>query len=320
MRNGFALAVAGALLASAALAQPVSPTFVTFDTDNDWFMHQDRHYTAGSQVSFVKDIDGLPEAVRGLAPLRWSADRMVALAIGQRVYTPGNTNPKPDEPLDRPYAGWVYLQADVRTQTGAVVDHLLFDLGFVGPAAGGKQLQTFTHHIIGSGIPPGWDQQLKSEPTLLVSFERSWPGLIATGGRMQLDLSPYAGVTLGTPYTYANAGAIARFGRNLPNDLPATQISLGTARDGYRGAAGFGWYVWSGFDARAVGHNTFLDGSTFRDSPSVERKVFGIDVQVGIVVAWPRARAGFTLVHRSKEFDGQQGVDRFGQLTISIAY
>ena len=45
-----------------------------------------------------------------------------------------------------------------------------------------------------------------------------------------------------------------------------------------------------------------------------------MDVQVGIVVAWPSARAGFTLVHRSKEFDGQQGVDRFGQLSISFAY
>ena len=130
MWNRVALAIAGALFVSAAAAQPTSPTFVTLDTDNDWFLHQDRHYTAGSQVTFVKDIAGLPEMFRDFAPLRWSADRMVALAIGQRVYTPGNTNPKPDEPLDRPYAGWFYVQADIRTRTGATVDHLLFNAGF----------------------------------------------------------------------------------------------------------------------------------------------------------------------------------------------
>jgi lipid A 3-O-deacylase len=321
MRNRFAFAMAGAVVASAVAAQPVAPTFVTLDTDNDWFLHQDRHYTAGMQITFVKDIAGLPEGLRDLAPLRASADRMVALAIGQRVYTPGNTNPKPDEPLDRPYAGWFYLQADIRTQTGATVDHLLVNAGFIGPASGGKQVQRITHHIIGSRVFPGWDEQLKSEPTLMVSFERSWPALMKAGvGALRVDLSPYAAATVGTPYTYANAGLVARLGKNLPDDLPATQISLGTGRDGYRGAAQFGWYVWAGVDARAVGHNTFLDGSTFRDSPSVERKVFGLDAQFGVVVAWPWARAGLTLVHRAKEFEGQTGVDRFGQLSLSFSY
>jgi hypothetical protein len=305
-------------VATAASAQS---TFVTLIADNDWFVHKDRHYTGGSHIAFVKDIDTLPALVRGFAPLTWSADHMVALALGQRIYTPSTTNPKPDEPADRPYAGWVYAQADIRTQTGPVVDHLIANVGYIGPAAGGRQVQNISHHILSSRQYPGWGDQLKSEPTLLVGFERSWPALFGRRpGSLALDASPYAGVVAGNVYTYANTGLVVRLGNNLPDDLPVAQLTLGTPRDGYRGAAGFGWYVWLGGDVRAVARNVFIDGSTFRDSPSVDRKPFQYDIQLGVVVAWPKARVGLTVLQRSREFASQVGVDRFGQLSVSFAY
>jgi hypothetical protein len=320
MQFRYPLVVVSWLCAAATcVAQPATPTFVTLITDNDFFAHNDRHYTSGGQVAFVRDAAGLPSWLRELPPLSWRAEPVITLAIGQRLYTPGNTNPKPEEPLDRPYAAWVYVQGDVRTQTGPVVDHLAITAGYVGPGAGGKQLQQVAHHLFRSRVFPGWNEQLRSEPTLMASFERSWPGLLRTGGG-HADLSPYAGATLGTPYTYANVGVVARAGRNLPDDLPAAQISLGTVPDGYRGAAGFGWYAWAGIDARAVARNVFLDGNSFRSGPHVTRNPLVADIQLGVVVAWPRARAGLTLVQRSREFDGQLGSDRFGQLSVSFAY
>jgi len=315
----FRFALAGLLQAAIALpAIAEQPTFVTVFVDNDWFAHSDRHYTAGSHVAFARDIDTLSEGIRTLAPFRWATDRTAVFSIGQRIYTPGNTNPKPEEPLDRPYAGWIYVQGDVRTQAGPVSERVSGTIGYIGPGAGGRQVQRLSHHILGSRGLDGWGEQLRSEPTLSVAYERSWPGLVSAG--RGIDLSPYVGATLGTPYTYADAGAIARWGRNLPDDLPTAQISLGTPRDGYRGTAALGWYAWAGVEARAVGRNVFLDGSTFRDSQSVDRKTFQYDVALGFVVAWPRVRAGFTMVQRSKEFDSQISSDRFGQIAISFAY
>jgi len=316
-----ALVATPLILASfAAFAQ--QPRFATLTLDNDWFAHQDRHNTSGLQAAFVSPIDSLLEGVRDLAPFRLSADRTFAWAFGQRIYAPQNTNPKPNEPPDRPYAGWLYLQGDVRTSSGSIVDHLVVDLGYVGPGAGGRQLQSFAHHVFHSDELPGWGQQLKSEPTLSVAFERTWLGGLArwTPASFAFDASPYASATLGTPYTYANAGVIARLGRNLPADVPAAEISLGPQRDGYRGTQAFGWYVWLGVDGRAVARNVFLDGSTFRDSPSVDRKPWQYDLQLGFVAAWPRARAAFTMVNRSREFEGQRSADRFGQLSVAFAY
>jgi len=128
------------------------------------------------------------------------------------------------------------------------------------------------------------------------------------------------GASVGTLMTYADAGAVLRYGRTLPADLPVTHISLGPPRDGFRGAPAFGWYVWLGADARAVAYNTFIDGSAFNGGPNVSLEPFGYDVQVGIAAAWPKARVGFTLVERSREFKGQAGSDKFGQLAISFPY
>jgi len=295
--------------------------FASFTLENDFFAGYDRHYTNGVQIAFVTDAASAPAALRALPPLRWSADPQVVVAVGQRIYTPTDTWRAPPDPADRPYAGWLYLLADVRTRDGDVVDHITVTVGTVGPAALGRQSQRIIHRLLDERPSEGWDSQLRNEATAMVGFERAWPALATTnvlGGKF--DTSLRAGATFGTPFTYASAGAVVRYGRNLPVDLPATHISLGPSRDGFRGTSSFGWYAWAGIDARAVARNVFIDGNTFRDSASVKREPFGFDAQLGIAATWPRARIGFTYVHRSKEFEGQGSGDRFGQLAISFAY
>jgi len=78
--------------------------------------------------------------------------------------------------------------------------------------------------------------------------------------------------------------------------------------------------MFSGKDSHGRTRNIFLDGNTFRDSPSVERKRLGYDTQLGVALTWPNARVGFTMIQRSREFDGQRGNDRFGQFALSLAY
>ena len=168
----------------------------------------------------------------------------------------------------------------------------------------------------------GWDAQLDNELALLLGYERAWPSLMRRSlGSLELDFTPRVGATIGNVFTYANTGAVVRLGKNLPDDFPVTHISLGPPRDGYRpSSTRFGWYVWLGTDARLVGWNAFLDGNTFGDSPSVDRKPFGYDLQFGVAAVWRKARIGFTLVRRSKEFETQLEPDEFGQLTASFAF
>ena len=312
---------AAAALAASAAARAEPPRFASFTFENDFFAGYDRHYTNGMQLAFLTDIAGSPDFLRNSAPFRWTADPQAVVAIGQRIYTPANTDITPPDPADRPYAGWLYLMTDVRTRGAPTIDHLTLTLGMVGPASGARQTQDFIHNVLGEVESKGWDTQVRNRVTFMAGYERAWPG-IASGGfaGQHWDLATRVGASVGTPMTYADAGAVLRYGRTLPADLPVTHISLGPPRDGFRGAPAFGWYVWLGADARAVAYNTFIDGSAFNGGPNVSLEPFGYDVQVGIAAAWPRARVGFTLVERSREFKGQAGSDKFGQLAISFPY
>ena len=295
-------AAAAMSFAIAALADERPARLAAITVENDFFAGYDHHYTNGVQAAFVVS----PATV---------------LAIGQRIYTPTNTDARTPDPADRPYAGWLYAMTDTRLPAHGTIDHLTLSLGIVGPHAYGEQAQNLVHRALRENQAQGWDSQLGSEVTVMAGYERAWPAVIAGKlGTRSYDLALRAGGALGNVLTYADVGAVVRYGRNLPDDIPVTHISLGPPRDGYRGTAQFGWYAWLGVDARYVARNMFLDGNTARDGPSVERNPFGYDMQAGIALAWPDARVGFTYIQRSREFEGQPGPDRFGQLTLSLAY
>jgi hypothetical protein len=317
-----ALAATFLAAAGAFAAETGPPRLASFTFDNDFLVGFDRHYTSGMQLAFPVDRAGMPSFLQAAPPIRWSIDPQVILAIGHRTYTPDDTDVATPDPGDRPYAGWLYLLADARIARGDAVDYLSATIGVVGRAALAKQFQSASHHLFQAGVSKGWDTQVGDELTVSLAYERSWPAVMATGlaGRT-LDLSVRAGATLGTPFTHAGAGAMVRYGSNLPEDLPAAAVSLGPPRDGYRGASKFGWYAWAGVDARAVAYNVFLQGNTFHDDHlPIHKKTFNYDVQGGAALAWPTARVGFTYILRSREFDGQRGPDRFGQIAVSFPY
>ncbi len=315
------LAAVAVLLAAALRASSALAGEVTLTLDNDFFTGIDRHYTQGIQAGVVAQTSSLPALARALLPFGASIDPQYMFAVGQRIYTPADTRAVVPDPRDRPYAGWLYALAEFRVRRTEAVDHFTVSLGVVGPAALARQTQNAIHNALHEDDSHGWEKQLRNEPGLMLGYERAWLGLArGVSGRYRMDLTPRAGVTVGNFLTYASAGAIARIGSSLPADYPATHISLGPPRDGYRGNSARGWYVWLGADARLVARNIFLDGNSFRDSASVERKRLVWDLQAGVAATWGRERLAFALVRRSEEFTTQQGPDRFGQLTYSFSY
>jgi lipid A 3-O-deacylase len=312
-RARFVLAV---LATAAATASHAETRFASFTFENDFFAGYDRHYTNGVQAAFLVDLDSTPRWLRNT-----SADPQAVVAFGQRIYTSSNTDVAIPDPGDRPYAGWAYVTADLRTRAAPTIDHLTVTLGVVGPASGARQTQNGIHRLLHNETAQGWDTQVRNRATFMAGYERAWPAIAQTRfGDRDVDVSVRAAATVGSPLTYADVGAVLRYGAHLPTDLPVTHISLGPPRDGFRGAPQFGWYGWVGIDARAVAHNSFIQASTFSGGPRASRETFGSDFQAGFALVWPRARVGFTLIQRSKEFQGQQGSDRFGQLALSFAF
>jgi len=163
---------------------------------------------------------------------------------------------------------------------------------------------------------------LNNEPGLVLSYEqirRYELNDLFLG--LNFDMLPNAGGSLGTVFTYVEAGLPIRLGSDLSHDFGPPRIRPGLPGGSYfRPKKGFLWYVFAGFQGRAVLRNIFLDGNTFKDSHSVEKKPFVGDLQAGLMVQWDSFRISYTQVLRSKEFEGQDVSDVLGSLSLSYHF
>jgi hypothetical protein len=194
----------------------------------------------------------------------------------------------------------------------------------VGPSALGEQAQDSIHQVLGAPHPQGWDSQLHDEFAFAASFDRRWrlPWLNASTGALgglEMDLTPSAGFTLGTLRDEAHAGLTARIGHGIVYDYGPLRVrpSLAGVEHFNEPLGGYSWSFFIGVQGRAVARDLFLDGNTFQDSASVERKPLVADLQAGFDVIIGETRIAYTYVTRTEEFTTQSEQQDFGAISIS---
>ena len=289
----------------------------------------DRYYTNGIKlgggVSAEPVIERLFQVPAEQVLRRVSDNRgdvQFGLFLGQNLYTPKRITVSQPQSFDRPWAAWLYIGGVAQNVEDNRLQTVELDLGIIGPAALGKMVQTEWHKLVDADAPQGWNNQLRNEPGLLLAYLEKWRYGPASG----LQAVPHFGVTLGNVMTLLRAGGIVRAGHNMSGFGPDT-IEPGGAmlqrtrnRDEQSSGKAPEWYVFAGFDMRAVGSNIFLDGNTFRDGPSVDRRIFVYDLKAGLSVRVAPLRLSFTHVHRSPEFGtalGSSGTQRFQSINVS---
>jgi len=323
-------AVAAWAIAGQAEAQTPPPkddaSILSFSFENDVFASTDRHYTSGVRFSFMTQPADDPGWVRNAANWLPFVDPQSAVrfeyAVGQSIYTPHDIKLRYPDPDDRPYAGWLYTTIGLVAETGSTLDQFQIGLGVVGPWSLAEQTQTLVHEVTGATRPEGWGDQLHNEPTVQIFYQRSWRAF-ASGQLFgfEIDATPHVGGALGNALTYANAGFTIRLGYELPQDFGPPRLAPVLAGSSFfRPQERFGWYLFAGVDGRAVARNIFLDGNTFRDSPSVDKYPLVGDLQFGAAIVIGGTRIAYTHVFRTKEFETQDKRDSYGALTVSVRF
>jgi len=332
-----------ALLASAAPAfaqeqqtedrQPEERGVFSLALENDSLSSgADDNYTSGIKLAYISPRERLPGFLRGPERIAESLSGANAdfwgVAIGQSIFTPQDISAVPAPPDQHPYAGWLYLQLAIAVEDDPegnraprFLDTYELEIGLVGPSALGEEAQSGIHQILGAPEPLGWDSQLHDELAFAVSFDRRWRALRVFGdflGGLEADLTPSAGLSLGTLRTEARAGLTARIGQRIDNDYgpPRVRPSLAGVEHFYGGP--LSWSVFAGVQGRAVAHNLFLDGNTFEDSASVERTPYVGDFQAGFSISAGNVRFAYTYVWRTDEFETQNDTQDFGAIAISV--
>lgn len=300
---------------------------ILFENDILGGFGQDQHYTQGLRLSYLSREENVWNWVRsGARKLPFFPDdaRLRATySLGQNLYTPEDIKTKEVVEHDRPYAAWLYAAVGLVGDTGRKLDTVEFSVGVVGPAALGEPLQRWVHGIIASPDPQGWDNQIANELALQLFYERKWrvpwkPGWLDALG-LETDFTPHVAGALGNVFVQAATGGTLRLGSDLPADYGAPRIRPSVPGSEFfvprRDVSG---YLFAGLEMRGVLHNIFLDGSTFADGHSVEKNLLVGDFQGGAAVVLFGTRIAFTYVVRTREFVGQNEVDKFGAITLSF--
>jgi lipid A 3-O-deacylase len=259
--------------------------------ENDSLYHtyydgEDSDYTEGLRF----DLSWQPPAAR-----RW-ADKLpfaegfrdpraaIGVTLGQNLYTPDDLGNPNLNLSDHPYGAWLYGGFYLQRTDAHKRDHIELDVGVSGEWAAGEPTQKFIHRLIDSPNPKGWDHQIGEEVGANLVANRSWKFALWERGEWKAEALPYAGAVAGTINLNASGGAVLRIGYDLPEDFGVTRIGFlsdQTAASGH----GLGVYLFGRVGGRVVGHDTFLDGSLFRDDdPSVGHRPLVGEAQLGFAV------------------------------------
>ncbi|PZQ43451.1 MAG: DUF2219 domain-containing protein [Micavibrio aeruginosavorus] len=309
--------------------------YLSFSYENDLIgSGRDQYYTNGVRMTYFNVDTDVPPVIDRLADAIPTFDindtTSTFFTLGQNLYTPSEIDQRNPDPDDRPYAAWLYGSLGLATLTQDHIDSVELTLGIVGPSALGEQTQKFIHtHVTDSPTPKGWSHQLDDEPGVVLSWERRWPG--GPNGNWQLDLGddfrvraqPNVNVSLGNIYTYAGTGMMFTLGpyQDTLQDTPP-RVQPAMSGTGYFNVPDqeWSWYVFSGFSGRAVARNIFLDGNTWEDSPSVDKKILVGDAVAGLALTLYDYRLSYTVNYRTKEFDGQDDDTIFGSITLTSRF
>ena len=228
---------------------------------------------------------------------------------------------------DRPYAGWLYLDVGLHESSSDELYSINLQIGVVGKSSLAESSQIIVHKIKGVDIPQGWDNQLKDELGINLIYQHKWYFSPEPLYGVESNFVPFAEGSLGNVSAYARAGALLRFGLNPIKDFGSSSINVG-GENGVPISAnslcsrGEPWSLTFNLAlaGTAVARDIFLDGSTFRDSHSVDKKPFYVYAAYGFSLRYKRYLMDWLFTSSSKQFEQEQKNHEYGALLFSYLY
>lgn len=308
---------------------------VTLQDDNDLFGpigQTDRWYTHGIRLEWMLSEEDTRQAFESMLealPLFPEIGKPAATFVaGQQMFTAENLQTRQLVRDDRPYAGWLYggiLFQNLTPGDPARRDDRLdtwgLDLGIVGPSSGASRTHREAHRFLDRPRPQGWRNQLRDEPGLTLRYGRLDRLLYRSYGSLaglELDLISDVGFSLGNIDTSGSLGGTVRLG-GLQRDFTTKGVSLPLRADDAVEPAWPG-YLFAGVDLRLVARNIFLDGNTYKDSHSVDKKPYTVDFTTGIAFPSDRFTLSFAFNVRTPEFDETSSFQRYGSIRITYRF
>jgi len=271
-----------------------SDSYFRFNFDNDYFTSSDKDYTGGYSFELVSPI--LKRNPANYLLLKPSGKHIkYGIAFEQIVFTPECIKSFDVQFGDRPYATAAMLKSFAVAIDTVAKSRLTssINIGWLGPGACGKEMQTGIHDAINYTIPRGWCYQIKND--LVLNYELSYEKQLLRY-RNLLSIQANSSVKLGTLYTNGGIGFSTTIG------LINSPFSPNHSKKG------FCLYLYSQPLVNIIGYDATLQGGIFnRDSPYTiaagSLKRFTAQHNYGIVLQTKSLYFEYSRTAITKEFD-----------------
>lgn len=306
--------------------------YIENDSRNIGGPGSDNAYSSGLKLSYIAAEDKVPiwaeEAMQRSDEIRkilYGAKSNFGLSLGHQIYTPNNTQRSDLIEDDRPYAAWLYVGFSAHFQSSAQSHSLEFDLGVIGPEAGGKLVQNSFHDAIRTYHAEGWEHQLATEPTIQVAYQQRLRFIeFKIEDQKYVDVIPFFGGGVGNVSIDAHVGGMVRLGNLLSDDFGPARPSM-TNGDNFvtpisHQSIRTSFYVFAAAQGYGVIRNIFLDGNTFRESHRVKKYPFVFETEFGAVGHYKNWSGSWRFVSRSPEFEQRSVVNSFACISIGYSY
>jgi hypothetical protein len=225
----------------------------------------------------------------------------------QDIFTPDGKNWHPGKD-DRVPAARLLVSRAWHERGPEAFETIEVAAGVTGPLAIGREVTSGIHRLI-SAPHVEWSRQGHNALDAQVAITRTQP--------LGTDFFKVNyGATLGTQLTFAHAGFELRAGdttlsSSMLRFAPTPPFSTGSAH---------AWSVYAGASERAIGRDELLVHNYDPLGPELKYRRAVSRLAVG--VAWlPRwGTLAFDLVQDAKEFTAQTAPQRFGSVTIHVAF
>jgi hypothetical protein len=270
-----------------------SINYFRFNYDNDYFASSDENYTQGYNFELVAPYLKT-NPINHLFFKPKDAEIRYGLALEHIGFTPKRYQFAEIQFGDRPFASAIMLKSFIITTNPLKKSRFTssFNLGIIGPAAFGKEMQVAIHEATGNTIPLGWQNQIKND--VVLNYEVGYEKQLFRYANL-LSLQVHGNAKAGTLFTNASAGLNATFG--LINDAFSTTEKTN----------GFQLYAYGQPILNAIGYDATLQGGLFNNrspytisSSNLER--FTGQFNYGIVLKTKTLYFEYTSSRMTKEY------------------
>ncbi|MEI9942770.1 MAG: lipid A deacylase LpxR family protein [Chitinophagaceae bacterium] len=285
-------------------------------TENDSYRwkENDRYYTNGIFIQ----LDYIPRTFQQKTTPDSRLKKVTTFyTLGQMMFTPGRRSAKTTWQIDRPYAGYLFLQKGFSFFYKRSVLQSNLNIGVTGRASLAKPLQNLMHDALNYKHFEGWQYQVKDEIGLNLQIKYDYT--LLQPSRI-IDVALTTQVTAGTIFTNTSGGFIVRLGLFEQ----ASQSSFYNARIGnnqYKHKAE--WYLYFRPQFVYQFYNATVQGRLLgnNDGSMPGELNHGIyEQQLGFMFAKNRWEAMINYTLKQKEVKSMKSNERYGAFGLAYKF